>query len=131
MAMTSAAADRRVDHILYSNNDGGVLGVAVIDRKGNVLSAKSMEAFKQIFGIDRAAGGYGGALVIATLNVVNQIKDTFGEAQAIITVHKNYKLMLLTLPLYDLLIGLVLERWADAHDDRMYQTSMNLTTGIR
>lgn len=77
-----------------------------------------MEAFKQIFGIDRAADGYSAALSIATLSVVNQIKDTFGETQAIITVHKNCKLILLTLPLYDLLIGLVLERWADADDDR-------------
>jgi hypothetical protein len=68
-----------------------------------------LEAFKQIFGIDRAADGYGGALYIVTLSVVNQIKDTFRETQAIITVHKNCKLMLLTLPLYDLLIGLVLE----------------------
>lgn len=119
MAMNSAAADRIVDQILYSINDGGILGVAVIDRKGNVLSAKSMEAFRQIFGIDRDADGYGGTLAIATLSVVNQIKDTFGEPQAIITVHKNCKLTLLTLPLYDLLIGLVLERWADGDDDRM------------
>jgi hypothetical protein len=78
-----------------------------------------LEAFKQIFGIDRAADSYGEALSIASISVVNQIKDTFGETQAIITVHKNCKLMLLTLPLYDLLIGLVLERWADADDDRM------------
>jgi hypothetical protein len=28
-------------------------------------------------------------------------------------------LILLNLPLYDLLVGLVLERWADADDDRI------------
>ena len=45
MAMTAAAADRIVDHILYSINDGGILGVAVIDWKGKVLSAKSIGSF--------------------------------------------------------------------------------------
>jgi len=45
MAMTAAAADRIVDHILYSINDGGILGVAVIYRNGKVLSAKSSGSF--------------------------------------------------------------------------------------
>ena len=51
--------------------------------------------------------------------MVNQIKDSFGESQSIISVHKNCKLILLNLPLHDLLVGLVLERWADADDDRI------------
>ena len=34
-------------------------------------------------------------------------------------VHKNCKLILLDLPPYDQLVGLVLERWADADDDRI------------
>ena len=51
--------------------------------------------------------------------MVNQIKVNFGEPQSIITHHKNCKLIVLNLPLYDLLVGLVLERWADADDDRI------------
>ena len=118
-AVTSGAAERIADHILYAFKDGGILGVAVIDRKGNILSAKSVESFKETFGIARDGEDYGGTLAIATLSVVNQIKDSFGEPQSIITVHKNCKLILLNLPLYDLLVGLVLERWADADDDRI------------
>lgn len=118
-AVTSSAAERIVDRILYAFKDGGILGVAVIDRKGNILSAKSVESFKETFGIARDGEDYGGTLAIATLSVVNQIKDSFGEPQSIITVHKNCKLILLNLPLYDLLVGLVLERWADADDDRI------------
>jgi hypothetical protein len=117
--LTSGAAGRLVDRILYSMKDGGILGVAVIDKKGNILSAKSVESFKETFGIARDGEDYGGTLAIATLSVVNQIKDSFGEPQSIITVHKNCKLILLNLPLYDLLVGLVLERWADADDDRI------------
>lgn len=52
-AATSGAAERIVDRILYYIKDGGILGVVVIDRKGNVLSAKSVEYFKETFGIDR------------------------------------------------------------------------------
>lgn len=78
-----------------------------------------MESFKETFGIARDGEHYGGTLGFATLSVVNQIKDSFEEPQSIITVHKNCKLILLNLPLYDLLVGLVLERWADADDDRI------------
>ena len=90
-AVTSAAAERIVNRILYAFKDGGILGVAVIDRKGNILSAKSVESFKETFRIARVEEDYGGALAIATLSVVNQIKDIFGEPQSIITVHKNCK----------------------------------------
>ena len=48
--MTSAAAERIVDGILYAFKDGGILDVAVIDRKGNILSAKAGESFKETFG---------------------------------------------------------------------------------
>jgi hypothetical protein len=48
--VTSGAAERIVDHILYAFKDGGILGVAVIDRKGNILSAKSVESFKERLG---------------------------------------------------------------------------------
>ena len=49
--MTSGDAERIVDRIWYSIKDGGILGVTVIDRKGNILSAKSVESFKEMFGI--------------------------------------------------------------------------------
>ena len=57
--MTSGAAERIVDHILYSINDGGILGVAVIDRKRIILCAKSGESFKETFGIAKDGEDYG------------------------------------------------------------------------
>jgi len=65
------------------------------------------------------ACSFGGILSIAVISVVNEVKDIFGEAQAMTTVHTDCKLMLLTIPLYDILIGLVLERWANADADKM------------
>lgn len=124
MEVTPIAAERIVDNILSSINDGVVLGASVIDRKGNNLSAKSRDSFRKLFELARRDGdddinNYGGTLAIATLSVVNQVRDIFGEPQTIITVHKHCKLMLIALSSYDILVGLVLERWADADDDKM------------
>lgn len=123
MEVTPFNAERIVDDILSSIINGGVLGVSLIDRKGNTLSAKSSDSFRKSFGLARRDGdknsNYGGALAIATLSVVNQVRDIFGEPQAIITVHKGCKLMLIPLPSYNILVGLVLERQADADDDKI------------
>jgi hypothetical protein len=48
--------------------------------------------------------------------LVNQVSNIFGEAQAIITIHKNCKLMLLPVPSYQILVGLVLERSVNTED---------------
>ncbi|MFL6497658.1 MAG: hypothetical protein ACJ70U_03015 [Nitrososphaera sp.] len=48
--------------------------------------------------------------------MINEVKDVFEEPEAIITIHKDCKLMLLPMLSYDVLIGLVLERSADADD---------------
>ena len=134
VSLPYGAAERMVDDILSSSindeyhGDGGILAVCIMDRKGNFLSAKSKESFEERFGgavkalQDREGGGrgnIGGILSIATLAVVNEVKDIFGEAQAITTVHTDCKLMLLTIPLYDIMVGLVLERWSSADADRI------------
>jgi hypothetical protein len=70
MAATSSEAEKIVDGILSSND--------------------------KILASDGA--GYGATLAIATLNVVNEVKDIFGEAQAIITIHDDCKLTLVSMP---------------------------------
>src|ERR671924_3972 len=133
MAVSSSAAERIVDDILSSND--GILGISVMDTKGNTLSAKSKQSVRELFGAARRGGGdddnnnnYGGALALATLSVVNQVRDMFGEPQAIITIHKDCKLMLLSIPSYEIMIGLVLERWVDADDDKMANNIQRLVT---
>jgi hypothetical protein len=118
MAVSSSAAERIVDDILSSND--GILVISVMDTKGNTLSAKSRESFRESFEVASQGGdNYGGALALATLSVVNQVRDMFGEPQAIITIHKDCKLMLLPIPSYEIMVGVVLERWVDADDDNM------------
>ena len=75
--------------------------------RGNILTANSKQSFKDTFGVTRDDEEYGGTLAFTILSLVNQVIDVFGDAQAIITIHKNCKLMLLPMPSYEILVGLV------------------------
>jgi hypothetical protein len=118
MAVTSSDAVKIVDGILSSN--GKILAVSIIDKKReDVISAKSRQSFKEAFGVTSDGRGYGATLAIATLNVINEARDIFGEPQAIITIHDDCKLMLLPIPSYDILVGLVVERSVKVEDDKI------------
>ena len=108
MIVTSSAAERIADDILSTNDE--ILAISVIDKKGNVLAGKSRESFNKAFRLNVDGDKYGATLAVGILSLVNEVKDTFGEAQAIITIHKNCKLMLLPVPSYEILVGLVLQR---------------------
>lgn len=115
MAVDSSAAKRIVDDILLTSDE--ILAISVIDKKGNILAAKSKESFKEAFRVTEDGDRYGATLAIGILSLVNEVKDMFGEAQAIITIHKNCKLMLLLpRPSHDILVGLVLQPSVSAED---------------
>jgi hypothetical protein len=119
----TAVAQRISDNIL--STDDGILAISIMDIKGNILAAKSRQSFKETFGVTIDGEKYGGILAIANLSLVNEVKDIFGEAQAIITIHDNCKLMLLPMLSYGLLVGLVLQHSVnaeDAHIDNRIET---------
>jgi hypothetical protein len=97
----TTAAQRISDNILSA--DDGILAISIMDIKGNILAAKSKQSFKETFGLTSDGEKYGGILAIATLSLVNELKNIVGDAQAIITIHDNCKLMLLPMPSYRLL----------------------------
>jgi hypothetical protein len=108
MAVTPSTAERIVEDILSTNDE--ILAISIIDKKGNMLAGKSKESFKNAFGVTADGDKYGATLAIGILSLVNEVKEIVGEAQAIITIHKNCKLMLLPIPSYQILVGLVLQR---------------------
>ena len=108
MVVTSSAAERIADDILSTNDE--ILAISLMDKKGNILAAKSKDYFKKAFRVTVDGDKYGAALAVGILSLVNEVKEVFGEAQSIITIHKNCKLMLLPMPSYELLVGLVLDR---------------------
>ncbi len=110
--LTSSAAERISDDILSTNDE--ILSISIIDRGGNILATKSKEYFRQVFGITLEGDKYGGTLAVAALAVANEVKDIVGEAQALITIYKDCKMMLLPIPSYEILVGFVLQRSVNA-----------------
>ena len=114
MRVSSGDAEKVIDHVLSGNEE--ILAISIMDMGGNPLAAKSKGSFKEAFRPAADWHDYGATLALATLSLVNQVRNVFGEAQAIITIHKNCKLMLLSMPSYQILVGLVLERSVNAED---------------
>ena len=119
IAVSSTTAEIIADDILSYND--GILSTSVRDDKGRLLAVKFKESFKKAFArvTQPVDNYYGGALAIAALGVANGVKDLFGEAKVLINIHKDCKLMLIPLPSYEMIVGLVLERWVDADDDKL------------
>jgi len=115
MSVNQIAAHAILDRIL--SIDPGVWAVSIIERNGNILAAKSKPSFKQTFSVVQDGEKYGGSLAVAMLSLVNELKGIFGEAQTIITIYNNCKLMLLNISLYDILVGLALQRSFNCEDD--------------
>ena len=119
MSVNQTDAKAILDKVL--SIDTRVWAISVIERSGKILAAKSRPSFKEMFGVDQDGEKYGGSLAAATLSVVNEVKGIFGEAQTIITIHNNCKLMLLNISSYGILIGLVLERSFNCEDDNFIE----------
>jgi hypothetical protein len=114
MRLTPSEAEKIAADILSANEE--ILAISILDMSGNILAAKSKESFKQAFGVTRDGDRYGGSLAVSALAVANEVKDIFGEAQAIIAIYEDCKMMLLPIPAYETLIGFVLQRSVNAED---------------
>jgi hypothetical protein len=117
MAVTSNDAERIAGDVLSIHDE--ILGISIMDKKGNILAANSKESFKEAFGVAEDREKYTATLAIGILTLVNELKDMFGGAKAIVTVHENCKLMLLPVPSFQLLVGLVFQGGVNAEDHKI------------
>jgi hypothetical protein len=115
MSINQTDAKAILDKVL--SIDTRVWAASIIESNVNILAAKSKPSFKETFGVIQDGERYGGSLAAATLSVVNEVKGIFGEAQIIITIYNNCKLMLLNKSSYEILIGLALEHSFNCEDD--------------
>jgi hypothetical protein len=69
----TAVAQRISDNMLSA--DDGILAISIMDIKGNILAARSKQSFKETFGLVLDGEKYDGILAIATLSLVNEVKD--------------------------------------------------------
>lgn len=111
----SADVSKNIAYKILAMKDD-ILSVSIIDTKGNILATASKDAFKEDFGIASEGDSYGGSLAIAALAVANEVKDVAGEAQALITVYKRCKMMLLPIRSHEVLVGFVLRLPANIED---------------
>jgi hypothetical protein len=118
MAVTSSDAERIAGDVLSMHEE--ILSISIMDKKGNILAANSKESFKEAFGEAEDREKYTATLAIGILTLVNELKDMFGGAKAIITVHENCKLMLLPVPSFQLLVGLVFQGGVNAEDHKIF-----------
>lgn len=117
MGVTSSDAESIADAVLSTHDE--ILGISIMDMRGNVLAANSKEAFRESFPASQDRAKYGGTIAVAIIGLVNLIRSIFGGAEAIITVHENCKLMLLPVPSFQLLVGLVFHRSVNAEDHKI------------
>ena len=118
MTVSSSEAERIADDILSFNEE--ILSAGVIDKSGNIIANKSRESFEKRFkGVSNLEGNrYSGTLANAALSIANEVNDAFGEPLALITIYRNCKLMLISVPSYTMLIGLALKRSASVDNDK-------------
>jgi hypothetical protein len=112
--ITSTTAERIADEVL-STYDGKILSISIIDAKGggeNFLATKSTESFSKEFGVLQEGQKYGGSLAIAALSIANEVREVAGETIALTTTYEKCKMMLIPIPSYEILVGLVLKRGA-------------------
>ncbi|HJU34256.1 MAG TPA: hypothetical protein VJ695_03950 [Nitrososphaera sp.] len=114
MAVSSSEAEKLLDDILSAND--GIIAISIMDMMGNILAAKSKESVKEVLEQTQEQNKYGGTLVVAALTMVSGVKEIVGRVKAIITIHENCKIMLLPVPSYQLLVGLVLKSSINAED---------------
>ena len=115
MSINQTDAKAILDKVL--SIDTRIWAVSIIKSNGNILGAKSKPSFKETFGVTQDGEKYGGSLAAATLSLVNEVKSFFGEAQIIIAIYNNCKLMLLNMSPYKILIGVALDRSFNCEDD--------------
>jgi hypothetical protein len=121
--ITSHVAERIADEILSRQGEEGPLAITIIDERGlggrargrgrkddGALATKAKDSFRKAFGsFYRQAGvQYCAILSLAALGVANEVEEYAGQVQSIITTYEKFKIMLLRMPAYDIVVGLVL-----------------------
>ncbi len=109
LIITAANAERISQDVLCSNEDQ-ILAVSIMDIFGNILASKSKDHFKNKFRRlheDEDNLEYGAILSAVILALSNERKGISRETQAIITVYKDCKIMLLPLSCYQIIMEVV------------------------
>lgn len=91
--------------------DDSIDAVSIMDRQGNTLSSASKESLYRIkYQITKDIKNMAGTWAIVILGMTQRMDQIFGRTEAIVSLHKKSKLMLVPISSLQLLIGLVVYR---------------------
>jgi hypothetical protein len=96
--------------------DDAILAISVMDMKGNILASQVKQAFRDKFEVTIDDKKNSGTWAIVILGMCERFRHVFGSSEAIINIHKSCKTMLIPIRSRQLLIGLVIQRSANAED---------------
>jgi hypothetical protein len=110
MVSVSDKAEKIVDAVLSSNDK--ILLVSIRAWNGTIIAVKYRDTFRERFNRVSSLIGttYSGSLTIATLGLVNEVKDIFGEARVLVTFYDDCKVILIPMPSHEIIVGLTVER---------------------
>ncbi|HKR57441.1 MAG TPA: hypothetical protein VJR67_01070 [Candidatus Nitrosopolaris sp.] len=111
-----------VGHMVLPNNfakmakdvlsiDDSIDAVSIMDRRGNTLSSVSKGSLYSVkYRITEDVKNMAGAWAIVILGMTQRMDQIFGRSEAVVSLHKRSKLMLVPVSSHQLLIGLVVYR---------------------
>jgi hypothetical protein len=98
------------------STDDAILAIFVTDMKGTILASQFKQTFKEKFEVSIKDKKNSGTRAIVILGMCEKFKHIFGSSEAIINVYKSCKTMLIPIHSRQILIGLVVQRSANAED---------------
>jgi hypothetical protein len=91
--------------------DDAIDAASIMDMKGNTLSSASKESLHSTkYEITRDIKNMAGSWAIVVLGMTQIMDQAFGSTEAIVSLHKKSKLILVPVSSHQLLIGLVVYR---------------------
>ena len=96
--------------------DDAIIAISVMDMKGNILASQFKQAFKEKFQVTMDDKKNSGTWAIVILGMCEKFRHVFGSSEAIINIYKSCKTMLIPIRSRQILIGLVIQRSANAED---------------
>lgn len=91
--------------------DDSIDAVSIMDMKGNTLASASKESlYGTKYQISKDIKDMGGDWAIVVLGMTQRMDQSFGSTEAIVSLHKKSKLIVVPISSHRLLIGLVVFR---------------------
>jgi hypothetical protein len=91
--------------------DHAIDAVSIMDMRGNTLSSASKDSlYSTKYQITKDIKNMAGSWAIVVLGMTQRMDQSFGSTEAIVSLHKKSKLVLVPVPSHQVLIGLVVYR---------------------